>query len=157
MANLSDLDMNNVQAQPVRRLLPEGDYQAVIVDSKTKAPKNPKPGNGDMLELTLEVQGHPQFSGAKLWDNLCIRHAGTAGTIALQRLKAIMDAFGLPKITDSQQLHNRRLTVTVVHREHDGEMKAQVKGYSPERWTDQPPMQKNYAAPTASNPANPWG
>ena len=156
MANLSDLDMNNVQAQPVRRLLPEGDYQAVIVESKTKAPKNPKPGNGDMLELTLEVQGHPQFSGAKLWDNLCIRHAGTAGTIALQRLKAIMDAFGLSKITNSQELHNRLLTVTVVHREHDGEMKAQVKGYSPKRSGGQPMTQTSYAAPSAG-PANPFG
>jgi hypothetical protein len=44
----------------------------------------------------------------------------------------------------------------VVHREHDGEMKAQVKGYSPERWTDQPPIQKNYAVPSAG-PANPFG
>ena len=156
MANLSDLDMSNVQAQPVRRLLPEGDYQAVIVESKMKAPKSPKPGNGDMLELTLEVQGHPQFNGAKLWDNLCIRHAGTAGTIALQRLKAIMDAFGLPKITDSQQLHNRLLTVTVIHREHDGEMKAQVKGYSPKRSSGQPMTQTSYLAPSAG-PANPFG
>ena len=156
MANLSDLDMNNVQAQPVRRLLPEGEYQAVIVESKMKAPKSPKPGNGDMLELTLEVQGHPEFSGAKLWDNLCIRHAGTAGTIALQRLKAIMDAFALPKITDSQQLHNRLLTVTVVHSAHEGEMKAQVKGYSPKRSSGQPMTQTSYAAPSAGT-ANPFG
>ena len=156
MANLSDLDMNNVQAQPVRRLLPEGDYQAVIVDSKMKAPKNPKPGNGDMLELTLEVQVHPQFSGAKLWDNLCIRHAGTAGTIALQRLKAIMDALGLSRISKSEELHNRSLTVTVVHREHEGEMKSQVKGYSPKRSSGQPMTQTSYAAPSAG-PANPFG
>ena len=157
MANLADLDLANEEAAPARRLLPIGDYQAVIVESKMKAPKSPKPGNGDMLELTLEVQGHPQFNGAKLWDNLCIRHAGTAGTIAKARLKAIMDAFGLPKITDSQQLHNRLLTVTVVHREHEGEMKAQVKGYSPKSSSGQPLQQTSYAAPTASNPANPWG
>jgi hypothetical protein len=109
-----------------------------------------------MLELTLEVQAHPQFNGAKLWDNLCIRHAGTAGTIAKARLKAIMDAFGLPKITDSQQLHNRLLTVTVVHREHEGEMKAQVKGYSPKSSSGQPMTQTSYPAPSAG-PANPFG
>jgi len=156
MANLSDLDMNNVQAQSVRRLLPEGDYPAVIVESKMKAPKSPKPGNGDMLELTLEVQQHPQFNGAKLWDNLCIRHAGTAGTIAKQRLKAIMDAVGLASVSESQQLHDRLLTVTVVHREHDGEMKAQVKGYSPKRSSGQPMQQTSYPAPSAG-PANPFG
>jgi hypothetical protein len=156
MANLSDLDMSNVQAQPVRRLLPEGDYQAVIVESKMKAPKSPKPGNGDMLELTLEVQGHPQFNGAKLWDNLCIRHAGTAGTIAKARLKAIMDAVGLATVSQSEQLHNRLLTVTVIHREHEGEMKAQVKGYSPKRSSGQPMTQTSYAAPSAG-PANPFG
>ena len=156
MANLSDLDMNNVQARPVRRLLPEGDYQAVIVDSKMKAPKSPKPGNGDMLELTLEVQGHPQFNGTKLWDNLCIRHAGTAGQIAKQRLKAIMDALGLPKITDSQQLHNRLLTVTVAHGEYNGEPTNEVKGYSPKRLSDQPMTQTSYPAPSAG-PANPFG
>ena len=156
MANLSDLDMSNVQAQPVRRLLPEGDYQAVIVESKMKAPKSPKPGNGDMLELTLEVQGHPQFNGAKLWDNLCIRHAGTAGTIAKARLKAIMDAVGLATVSQSEQLHNRLLTVTVIHREHEGEMKSQVKGYSPKRSSGQPMTQTSYAAPSAG-PANPFG
>jgi len=154
MANLSDLDMNNVQAQPVRRLLPEGDYQAVIVESGMKIPKS---GGAAMLELVLQVQGHPQFSGAKLWDNLCIRHAGTAGQIAKQRLKAIMDAVGLASISDSQQLHNRLLTVTVAHGEYNGEPTNKVKGYSPKRLSDQPMTQTSYAAPTASNPANPWG
>ena len=153
MANLSDLDMNNVQAQPVRRLLPEGDYQAVISESEMKPPKS---GGPAMLALTLKVQNHPEYNGSTLWDNLCVRHAGTAGTIAKQRLKAIMDALGLASISDSQQLHNRLLTVTVVHREHEGEMKAQVKGYSPKRSSGQPMTQTSYAAPSAG-PANPFG
>ena len=153
MANLSDLDMNNVQAQPVRRLLPEGDYQAVIVESGMKIPKS---GGAAMLELVLQVQGHPQFSGAKLWDNLCIRHAGTAGQIAKQRLKAIMDAVGLASISDSQQLHNRLLTVTVAHGEYNGEPTNEVKGYSAKRSGGQPLTQTSYAAPSAG-PANPFG
>ena len=153
MANLSDLDMNNVQAQPVRRLLPEGDYQAVIFESEMKPPKS---GGPHMLALTLKVQNHPEYNGSTLWDNLCVRHAGTAGTIAKQRLKAIMDALGLASISDSQQLHNRLLTVTVIHREHEGEMKSQVKGYSAKRSSSQPLTQTSYPAPSAG-PANPFG
>ena len=34
MANLSDLDMNNVQAETVRQALPAGEYPAVIVESE---------------------------------------------------------------------------------------------------------------------------
>jgi hypothetical protein len=153
MANLSDLDMSNVQAQPVRRLLPEGDYQAVISESEMKVPKS---GGPHMLALTLKVQNHPEYNGSTLWDNLCVRHAGTAGQIAKQRLKAIMDAIGLTAVQESKQLHDRLLTVTVIHREHDGEMKAQVKGYSPKRSIGQPLTQTSYPAPSAG-PANPFG
>ena len=153
MANLSDLDMNNVQAQPVRRLLPEGDYQAVISGSEMKPPKT---GGPDVLALTLKVQNHPEYNGSTLWDNLCVRHAGTAGTIAKERLKAIMDAVGLASVSESQQLHDRLLTVTVVHREHKGEMRAQVKGYSAKRSSGQPMTQTSYPAPSAG-PANPFG
>ena len=153
MANLSDLDLGNVEAAPARRLLPIGEYQAVISESEMKSPKS---GGPAMLALTLKVQNHPEYNGSTLWDNLCVRHAGTAGTIAKQRLKAIMDALGLASISDSQQLHNRLLTVTVVHREHEGEMKAQVKGYSPKRSGGQPLTQTSYAVPSAG-PANPFG
>ena len=153
MANLSDLDLANVEAAPARRLLPIGEYQAVISESEMKPPKS---GGPYMLVLTLKVQNHPEYNGSMLWDNLCVRHAGTTGTIAKQRLKAIMDALGLASVSESQQLHDRLLTVTVVHREHDGEMKAQVKGYSPKRSGGQPMTQTSYPAPSAG-PANPFG
>ena len=155
MANLSDLDMNNVQAESIRQALPAGDYQAVIVDSGMKTPKS---GGAGMLELVLQVQNHPQFNGAKLWDRLNIRHAKPdVANIARQRLKAIMDAVGLASISDSQQLHNRQLTVTVAQSEYNGKPTNEVKGYSAKRSSGQPMTQTSYAAPTASNPANPWG
>jgi hypothetical protein len=154
MANLSDLDMSNVQAESVRQALPAGDYQAVIVDSGMKTPKS---GGAAMLELVLQVQGHPQFNGAKLWDRLNIRHAKPdVANIAKQRLKAIMEAVGLANISDSQQLHNRQLTVTVAQSEYNGKPTNEVKGYSPKRATGQPMTQTSYAAPSAGS-ANPWG
>jgi hypothetical protein len=155
MANLSDLDMSNVQAESVRQALPAGDYQAVIVDSGMKVPKS---GGAAMLELVLQVQGHPQFNGAKLWDRLNIRHAKPdVANIAKQRLKAIMDAVGLASVSDSQQLHNRQLTVTVAQSEYNGKPTNEVKGYSPKRSSGQPMTQTSYAASAANNPANPWG
>jgi len=154
MANLSDLDMNNVQAETVRQALPAGDYPAVIVETNMKPPKA---GGAAMLELVLQVQGHPQFTGAKLWDRLNIRHAKPdVANIAKQRLKAIMDAVGLASISDSQQLHNRLLTVTVAQGEYNGKPTNEVKGYSPKRSSGQPMTQTSYAAPSAG-PANPFG
>ena len=155
MANLSDLDMNNVQAESIRQALPAGDYPAVIVESGMKVPKS---GGAAMLELVLQVQGHPQFNGAKLWDRLNIRHAKLdVANIAKQRLKAIMDAVGLASISDSQQLHNRLLTVSVaVKPTDDGRLSNEVKGYSPKRSSGQALTQTSYAAPSAG-PANPFG
>ena len=155
MANLSDLDMSNVQAKPARKTMPAGDYQAVIVESEMKVPKS---GGAPMLALTLKVQNDPEYNGNTLWDNLCIRHAKPeVVAIAKQRLKQIMDAVGLASISDSQQLHNRLLTVSVaVKPTDDGRLSNEVKGYSPKRSSGQALTQTSYAAPSAG-PANPFG
>jgi hypothetical protein len=88
---------------------------------------------------------------------LNIRHAKPdVANIAKQRLKAIMDAVGLASISDSQQLHNRLLTVTVAQGEYNGKPTNEVKGYSPKRSSGQPMQQTSYPAPSAG-PANPFG
>ena len=74
----------------------------------------------------------------------------------IQRLKAIMDAVGVARVSDSQQLHNRQLTVTLDVREYDGKLSNEVKGYAVKRSSGQPMTQTSYPAP-AGQMANPFG
>jgi len=154
MANLSDLDLANVEAAPARRLLPIGEYQATVIDSEMKAPKS---GGNPMLVLTLQIQQPAEYSGMKVWDNLSIKHTNPDwANIAKRQLKALMAAVGKPNTTNSVELHDQLFTVTIGHREEKGQTYPQVKGYSPKRSSGQPMTQTSYPAPSAG-PANPFG
>ena len=154
MANLSDLDLANVEAAPARRLLPIGEYQATVIDSEMKKPKS---GGNPMLVLTIQIQQPAEYSGMKVWDNLNIKHANSdVANIARRQLKALMEAVGRPNAGESVELHDRLFTVTIGHREDKGQTYPQVKGYSPKRSGGQPLTQTSYPAPSAG-PANPFG
>ena len=150
MASLKGIDMNGVEAETPRGALPPGDYQAVITDSELKPTKN---GGGQYLELVLQVQEGP-YKGRKVWDRLNLFNSNqTAVVIAKQRLKAIYDATGIQNPGDSQQLHNRLLTMTVDVREYEGRESNEVKGYAAKRASGQPVAQQ----PAAASMANPFG
>ncbi len=154
MASLHDIDMNNVEAEAPRVALPAGEYQAVITDSDYKTPKS---GGAPYLELTLSVVD-PAYKGRKLWDRLNLKHAKPeVVAMAKQRLKAIQDAIGLAKVSDSVQMHNRQLTVVVAETEYNGKPSNEVKGYAVKRSSGQPMTQTSYPAPTAGQMANPFG
>ena len=155
MANLNDIDMSNVEAETVRGAVPAGEYQAIIVDSGDKSPKS---GGAPYLELVLQIVD-PEYKGRKVWDRLNLRHTNPQTVlIAKQRLKAIMDAVGVARVSDSQQLHNRQLTVTLDVREYDGKLSNEVKGYAAKRSSGQPMTTTSYPAPApAAQMANPWG
>jgi hypothetical protein len=152
MARLSDIDLSNVDAEAPRGPLPPGEYAAMIIDSMERQPQN---GGAAYLELVLQIQ-EPGFTGRRVWDRLHLRHATTtAANIAKQRLKAIAEAVGQAKLTDSTQLHNRLLTVTLGTREYNGQQQNEVKGYGPARTTAAPVTQK--PAQPAGGLVNPFG
>lgn len=120
--------------------IPSGKYKSAIVGSEWKV-NNAKTGR--FLELTLEVVDG-EFKGRKLWDRLNLENPSQqASDIAQKTLSAICHATGVLRVSDSQQLHDKPLLVTVrvvPRKDKDGnvvkgadgkdETSNEVKGYS---------------------------
>lgn len=128
--NLSDLnfDANNVEPNKGFDVLPADDYTAIIESSEMK---NTKDGNGKYLKLSFQIiEG--EFSGRKLWTNLNIVNDNPkAVEIAKADLSAICRAVGVMTPKDSNELHNKPLTIKVVckKRKDNGEMENKIDKY----------------------------
>lgn len=103
-------DANQVEPQSDFAPLPAGDYTAIIVNSEMKDAKS---GRGQYLELTLQVIDGP-MTNRLLWDHLTLVHDNAKTVeIAQRQLSAICHAVGVLQVEDSEQLHNRPLSVRV--------------------------------------------
>lgn len=129
MGNI-DFNIDEYEAsQPKTGPIPAGKYLAIITDTTEKVAKS----GSRYVELTLQVvQGEHQ--NAKLWDILNLWHPNEQPrNIARGTLKAICEAVGV-RATDTQQLCNRPLVVTVAveDNEYNGNVTKQnrIKGYS---------------------------
>lgn len=88
-------------------LLQPGIYTALITESEMK----PTSKGGEMLVLTVEFPD----DGAKIIERLNVKNDNdTAVQIAYQTLGEIIRAVGKTTIKDSDELHNKRMTVEVV-------------------------------------------
>jgi len=86
--------------------LPAGKYEVEIIESEMKTTKN---GLGQYLQLTLEVQTG-EFKGRRVWDRLNLVNPNQAAVdIANRTLSQICRACGEMNVTDSEQLHYRRI------------------------------------------------
>lgn len=96
--------------------LPVGDYKVVISASEIKE-TNSNPGN-KYLKFTFDVIDG-KYKGRKIFENLNLWRANntdkdkTTIRIANQKLSGLCRAVGNMKITDSAQLHNKPLLVTL--------------------------------------------
>lgn len=151
MGNLSGFDASQVPEQQEFAALPEGDYVVIATASEMKATKN---GLGQFLQFTFEVLDGPA-KGRKLWARLNIHNPNqTAVDIAQRELAAICRAVGVIKPSDSSELHNRPMLVTVGVEIDDRKRENNtIKKYAPVTGAPIP------AAPVASAtaPAAPWG
>ncbi len=87
-------------------LLQPGTYTAIITESEMKPT-----ANGEMLVLTVEIPDE----GAKILERLNLKNKSeTAEKIAYQTLGEIIRAVGKTTIKDSDELHNKRMTIEVV-------------------------------------------
>lgn len=121
--------------------LPAGEYKVQIVDTDIKTPKS---GDGEMLSISYEVVGDPQFDGRKVYDNIMLKHSNAdAERIGKQKLNTICVLTGVKSLKDSAQLHGKTLSLLVTVKEYNGEKQNQIKKYLPFS-----------SAPTAQQDAN---
>lgn len=151
-----NLDMSNIDPTPRFDPLPAGEYPVIITASEMKFTKN---GDGQYLELTLEVQGG-EFAGRKLFDRLNLHNTNRqAVEIAQRQLSQICHAVGFLQVQDSEQLHYKPLVAIVrIEPGRDGyEPKNVIKGYKAA--ADNAPVMQNPAAQPAQQqaPRAPFG
>jgi hypothetical protein len=110
VANLGEtFDANEVEPSPFE-LMPPGPYQAVITDSSMKTTNF---GDGSYLQLDVQIVDGA-YKGRKLIDRLNLHNPNTqAVDIARQTLSSICRAVGVMRVTDSSQLHGRRMVINV--------------------------------------------
>ncbi len=110
MADLKGFDASAVPEQQEFSPLPEGRYAVIATASETKPTAR---GNGEYLQFTFEVIDGA-CKGRKLWARLNLRNQSqTAVDIAQRELAAICRAVGVITPSDSSELHNKPLFVTV--------------------------------------------
>ena len=109
-------------------LLPEGWYEALIIDSETKPTKA---GTGHYLQLTLEVT-EGEHKGRYVWDRLNLDNPNeTAVAIAQETLASICHAVGVLEPKETEELHDKPLSVRVAVQPAKGQYNESnvVKGY----------------------------
>lgn len=148
MANLAGFDASQVPEQQEFSALPEGQYVVIATASEMKPTKS---GNGQFLQFTFEVLDGPQ-KGRKLWARLNLVNPNqTAVDIAQRELGAICRAVGVIKPSDSAELHNKPMLITVAVEIDDRKRESNIiKKY------EAVGPGASVAAPTASGGA-PWG
>lgn len=158
---MANLNFNAEHVDPTPRFdpLPAGEYTVIITASELKFTKS---GDGQYLELTLEVQGG-EFAGRKLFDRLNIYNSNRqAVEIAQRQLSQICHAVGVLQVEDSEQLHFKPLVAIVrIEPGRDGyDPKNVIKGYKAAAGAPvmQKPAQPQPAAPRAQfgAAAAPW-
>lgn len=148
MANLQGFDASKVPEQQEFSALPEGQYVVIATASEMKPTKS---GNGQFLQFTFEVLDGPQ-KGRKLWARLNLVNPNqTAVDIAQRELGAICRAVGVIKPSDSAELHNKPMLITVAVEIDDRKRESNIiKKY------EAVGPGASVAAPTTSGAA-PWG
>ena len=150
MANLNGFDANTVEPSSTFDPLPAGKYLAAITGTEMKPTKD---STGSYLNVELTILDGP-YKDRKVWDRLCLNHPN-AQTVKIARgnLSAICRAVGVMQPSDSVELHNIPLVVTVKlkKREDTGELTNEVRGYAKKDTAAGKPQQ---AAPTDNTP--PW-
>jgi len=90
--------------------VPADKYIVVIVGSEMKTTKDM---TGSYLQLELDIQ-EGQFTGRKIIDRLNLNNSNqTAVEIAQRTLSQICHAVNVLSVTDSEQLHGRRMVADV--------------------------------------------
>lgn len=121
MANLG-MDFNPNDHEVVdMSAMPDGEYQAMIVDSEIKSTRD---NTGQYLALTFQIT-EGNFENRFVWHNLNLwSQNDTAKRISQGQLTAICEAIGYTGIVnDSEVLHNRIMAIKVKYVPAKGDFK----------------------------------
>ena len=103
--NASEIDTTS------RDAIPSGTYEAVVTDSEMKATKN---GLGMGINLTFEILSEGPAKGRKVFVWINYEHPKVeAQRIRREELASLCKAVGVANLTDTNQLHDLPLMVTV--------------------------------------------
>lgn len=108
--------------------IPAGKYPAIIEASEIKPTQA---GTGKRLNLTFSILGG-EFANRKIFEGLNIENPNAdAQRISLENLSAICHAIGVKNLTNTEQLHNKPLTINVKIKAASGDYDARnvIKGY----------------------------
>ena len=129
MAYLGNFDASTVEPADFSAL-PAGDYTAIVSASEFKTTRN---GDGQYLALTFQIVDGPH-KGRYIWHNLNLQNKNhKAEEIAQRELSAICRAVGKMQVTDSEQLHDAPMKITVAYLPAKGDWpeKNQIKKWEP--------------------------
>ena len=158
------------QSEPEARkdfdLLPNGYYRAIALSEEEKDTKD---GTGKYIKMEFEISSPPEFAKRKIWTNFNIVNKSlTATNIAKEHLGNFAWAVKIDKLSDTNQLLYKELTIEVGVQPAKGDYKASniIKGYFPANFGHEQieahkkrkdSSEKAPAAPAQAVPANkPW-
>jgi len=152
MAFIVDFDPKSVPPAVGFEPLPRGEYLCVMSSSEMKATSK---GNGEYLALTFTViEG--QHADRKIFDYLnLVNPSLMTVNIARGTLSAICHAVGVLTPTDTSELHDRPLLVTVKIKDD----RNAVTAYKPASGASAAPHGASAPAPASAAkaaPAKPW-
>lgn len=135
--------------------LPAGVYVARVVDSDLRPLKS---GNGTGLSLQFEIIDG-QFVNRRVFANLNVQHTNDiAERIGQEQLAGLCKACGIPKLKDTQQLHNLPIKIKVkIRKDQTGQYEDrneitayEAVGNQPSAFQAPPPKAPAASAPWAA-------
>lgn len=152
MADLNGFNANQVEPTTEFEAIPAGKYLAMITESEMKPTKS---GSGSYLQLTFQIL-EGDYKGRFVWARLNLNNANsTAVQIARSELSAICRAVGVMTPSDSVELHNLPLAITVKCKKRDdtGDVSNEIKGYAKREAANGQPQQAATSTPPWRRPA----
>ncbi|UYM16224.1 DUF669 domain-containing protein [Endozoicomonas euniceicola] len=138
--------------------LPAGDYVVVVTDARLIPTKS----GGRMVTVTYKVM-EGQSQGRSLWSNHNIyNQSDKAQEIGRKEISRIAHAIGQPQLSDTDQLLNQVMTISVIIKQDPGYgPKNEVKKWVAHNNRQQSPVtheQPPHPATAAAQPSTPpWG
>jgi hypothetical protein len=156
VANLDGFDASQVEPDVGFPVVPAGDYEVVITESKLEPTKK---GDGKYLKLTLQIINGPE-QNKKIFDQLNTQNPSEiAQKIGRAALSSICRAVNVLTPKDSAELHMKPLRAKViVNNDPQYGMKNEVKSYHPRSGVATQVSNPLAVAPSSQVPsgATPW-
>tara|TARA_R110000772_G_scaffold13110_4_gene39159 strand:+ start:521 stop:1000 length:480 start_codon:yes stop_codon:yes gene_type:complete len=146
-----DLPQGNIG---VYEALPAGWYTATIAGCEMKQTKS---GTGSYLAVRYDITG-PTHQGRVIFSNLNITNANPkAEEIGRQQLRQLMEAIGLAKLADTDQLVNGNVKIKLkIEKSEEYGDKNQVSAFAKPEGGSSAPKPSAVAPAAKSSSAPPW-